>query len=63
MKFTFGQTGNIFIKDGVQHKIYNRTQQTIEALRTGLNNLAVDIEKEIDNIYAEKQAKKQAFSR
>ena len=61
VKFTFGQTGNVFIKDGKELKIHDRTKQTIEALKTGLNNPAVDIEKEIETIYAEKALKKQAL--
>ena len=61
VRFTFGQTGNVFIKDGKEYKIHNRTEQTVQALRSGLNYPAVDIEKEIETIYAEKAAKKAAF--
>ena len=61
VKFTFGQTGNIFVTDGVERKIHNRTEQAVEALRTGFTWPPVDINKEIETIYAEKAAKKAAF--
>ena len=61
VKFTFGQTGNVFIQDGVERKIHNRTEQAVEALRTGLTYPPVDIEHEIQMIYDEKAAKKAAF--
>ena len=56
VKFTFGQTGNIFIKDGVEYKIRNRTEQMVQALKSGLNYPPVDAEKEIQTIYDEKAA-------
>ena len=62
VKFTFGQTGNIFIQDGVERRIHNRTDQAVEALRTGFTYPPVDIEKEIQAIYDEKAAKKAAFN-
>ena len=34
VKFTFGQTGNVFIKDGKQYKIRSRTEQMIQALKS-----------------------------
>lgn len=46
----FGQTGNIFIKDGVEHKIHNRTNQMIEALKCDLHYPHVDIEAEIQKV-------------
>lgn len=61
VKFTFAQTGNIFIQNGVERKIYNHTEQTVEALRTGLIYPSVDIEKEIQAIYDDKAAKKAEF--
>ena len=61
VKFTFGQTGNVFVKDGVERKIHNRTDQAVEALRTGLNWPPVDIEAEVQAILAENAAKKAAF--
>ena len=63
VKFTFGQTGNIFIQDGAQRKIHDRTEQAVEALRTGFTYPPVDIEKEIQGIYDEKAAKKAAFEK
>lgn len=33
----FGQTGNIFVVDGVEHKIRNRTDQMVEALKCDLH--------------------------
>lgn len=56
VQFIFGQTGNVFIKDGYVNKVYNRTDQMIQALRTGLNYPPKDIEKEIDIIHARKDA-------
>ena len=61
VKFTFGQTGNVFVTNGIERKIRNRTDQAAEALRTGLNNPPVDIEKEVAALYAEKAAMKAAF--
>ncbi len=61
VKFTFGQTGNVFITAGAERKIHNRTEQSVEALRTGLTWPPVDIEAEIQTIYDEKAAKKAAF--
>ncbi len=61
VKFTFGQTGNVFIRDGKETKIRSRTEQAVEALRTGLNVPPVDIEHEVQMIYAEKAAKQAAF--
>lgn len=53
VKFTFGQTGNVFIQDGKETKVRNRTEQMVLALRSGLNYPAVDAEKEIEEIYAQ----------
>ena len=61
VRFTFGQTGNVFVRDGEEQKIHDRTRQTVEALRTGLTWPPVDIGKEIETIYEEKAAKKAAF--
>lgn len=61
VRFTFGQTGNVFVQDGKERKIHNRTEQTAEALRTGFTYPAVDIEREIEALYEEKAAKKAAF--
>ena len=61
VQFTFGQTGNIFIKDGKEYKIRNRTEQMVQALKSGLNYPAVDTEKEIETILAQKAERKKAF--
>ena len=63
VKFTFGQTGNVFVEAGVARKITSRTNQAIEALRTGLNWPPVDIEKEVQAICEERDAKKEAFDK
>ena len=52
----FGQTGNVFIKDGIEQKIRNRTEQMVQALRSGLHYPPKDVEKEIAAIYARKEA-------
>lgn len=56
IQFIFGQTGNIFIKDGTEYKIHNRTEQMVQALRSGLNYPSKDIEKEIAAIYERKES-------
>ena len=61
VKFIFGQTGNIYIVDGEERKIRSRTEQMVEALRSGLDYPPVDIEKEISDIYEQKAAKKATF--
>lgn len=61
MQFIFGQTGNIFIKDGKEYKIRNRTEQMVQALKSGLNHLAKDIEAEVAAIYDRKAAMKAAM--
>ena len=63
VNFTFGQTGNVFIKDDVAHKIRSRTEQSAEALRMGFSLPPVDIEREIQTIYAEKEARKTAMEK
>ena len=62
VRFTFGQTGNVFIQDGVERKIHNRTEQAVAALRTGFAWPPVDIEREIQAIYDEKAAMKSALA-
>lgn len=61
VQFIFGQTGNIFIKDGKEYKIRNRTEQMVQALKSGLNHLAKDIEAEVAAIYDRKAAMKAAM--
>ena len=58
VKFTFGQTGNVFIKDGKQYKIRSRTEQMIQALKSYLNYPEVDIDKEIEDILKQKEERK-----
>ena len=59
VQLIFGQTGNIFIKDGKEYKIHNRTEQMVQALRSGLHYPPKDIEAEIDAIYARKATMKE----
>lgn len=59
VQLIFGQTGNIFIKDGKECKIHNRTDQMIQALRSGLYYPPKDIEAEIEAIHARKAAMKE----
>ena len=61
VQLIFGQTGNIFIKDGKEYKIRNRTEQMVQALRSGLNHPPKDIETEVAAIYARKAAMKAAM--
>lgn len=56
VQLIFGQTGNVFITDGIEQKIRNRTEQMVQALRSGLHYPPKDIEKEIAAIYARKEA-------
>lgn len=58
VKFIFGQTGNIFVKDGVKYHIYDKTKQMIEALKTGLHYPPADIEAQLKLIEDKKKAKK-----
>ena len=59
VQLIFGQTGNIFIKDGKEYKIHNRTDQMIQALRSGLHYPPKDIEVEVEAIHAIKAAMKE----
>ncbi len=61
VQLIFGQTGNIFIKDGKEYKIRNRTEQMVQALKSGLHYPPVDIEKEVEAIYERKAAMKAAI--
>lgn len=56
VQLIFGQTGNVFIKGGKEYKIRNRTEQMVQALRSGLHYPPKDIEKEVTAIYARKEA-------
>lgn len=62
VQLIFGQTGNIFVVDGKEYKIRNRTEQMVQALRSGLHYPPVDIEKEVEEIYARKAAMKEAMA-
>lgn len=59
VQLIFGQTGNIFIKDGKEYKIRNRTDQMIQALKSGLYYPEVDIEKRIKEIEENKKTMKE----
>lgn len=63
VQLIFGQTGNIFIKDGKEYKIRNRTAQMEQALLSGLHYPPVDIEKELAAIQERKEAKKAAMEK
>ena len=60
VRLIFGQTGNVFIRDGVEHKVYSRTKQMEEALKTGLHYPPVDIDAELDKIRKRKESFKNA---
>lgn len=62
VQLIFGQTGNIFIKDGKEYKIHNRTEQMIQALKSGLHYPPVDIDKEVDAILERKALIKAAIA-
>ncbi len=61
VQLIFGQTGNVFIKDGQEYKIRSRTEQMVQALKSGLHYPPVDIEKEVSAIYERKAAMKAAM--
>lgn len=61
VQLIFGQTGNVFIKDGKERKIRNRTDQMVEALRCGLHYPPVDVEAEVGAILERKAAMKAAM--
>lgn len=61
VQFIFGQTGNVFTRDGKEYKIRNRTEQMVQALKSGLNHHAKDIEAEVATIYDRKAAMKAAM--
>lgn len=61
VQFIFGQTGNVFIKDGKEYKIRNRTNQMVQALKSGLHYPPVDIEAEVNAILDRKANMKAAM--
>lgn len=63
VQLIFGQTGNVFIKDGKEYKIRNRTEQMVQALKSGLYYPPVDVEARVEEIYARKAAMKEAMAR
>lgn len=50
VQLIFGQTGNVFVKDGIEYKIRNRTDQMIQAVKSGLNYPHLDIDKRVNEI-------------
>ncbi|MBQ8599261.1 MAG: hypothetical protein IJ411_04010, partial [Oscillospiraceae bacterium] len=48
--------------DGKEYKIRHRTEQMVQALKSGLHYPPVDIEKEVEGIYAMKASKKEAMA-
>lgn len=63
VQLIFGQTGNIFIKDGKEYKIHNRTEQMVQALKSGLHYPPVNIEERVNEIYERKAAMKEAMAK
>ena len=61
VKFTFGQTGNVLVMNGREYKIRDRTEQMVQALKSGLNHPAVDTDREVEAIYRARAEKRQAF--
>lgn len=61
VQLIFGQTGNVFIKDGKEYKIRSRTDQMVQALRCGLHYPPVDIEAEVNAILERKALMKSAM--
>ena len=58
--FIFGQTGNVFVKDGKIYKIRSRTEQMIQALKSGLRYPPVDVEAEVQRVLEIKEKMKSA---
>lgn len=61
VQLIFGQTGNVFIRDGKEYKIRNRTDQMVHALRCGLHYPPANIEAEVDAILERKTKMKEAM--
>lgn len=61
VQLIFGQTGNVFIRDGKEYKIRNRTDQMVYALRCGLHYPPVNIEAEVDAILERRTKMKEAM--
>lgn len=58
--FIFGQTGNVFVKDGKIYKIRSRTEQMIQALKSRLRYPPVDVEAEVQRVLEIKEKMKSA---
>lgn len=63
IQLIFGQTGNVFVIDGKEYKIRNRTDQMVQALKSGLYYPPVDIDARVNEIYERKAAMKEAMTR
>lgn len=61
VQLIFGQTGNVFVVDGKEYKIRNRTDQMVQALKSGLYYPPVDVDARVEEIYARKAAMKEAM--
>ena len=61
VQLIFGQTGNVFIKDGNEYKIRSRTDQMVQALKSGLHYPPVDIDAEVKAVLERKAAMKAAM--
>ena len=58
VQLIFGQTGNVFVKDNKVYKIRNRTDQMIQAVKSGLNYPEIDIVERIEEIESIREVKK-----
>lgn len=63
VQLIFGQTGNVFIQDGQERRIRNRTEQMVQALQSGLQYPPKDTEKEVAALYERKEAVARARKR
>ena len=61
VRLIFGQTGNVFIKDGKEYKIRSRTEQMVQALKSGLHYPPVDTDAEIKAVLERKASMKAAM--
>ena len=49
------------MKVGKEYKLRDRTEQMVQALKSGLNHPAVDTDREVEAIYRARAEKRQAF--
>ena len=61
VRLIFGQTGNVFIKDSKEYKIRSRTEQMVQALKSGLHYPPVDTDAEIKAVLERKASMKAAM--